>query len=158
MRVGVTMTLGLAAMGLAWASFPAVAQGTRTGPGGEQTTVAGHQVRVVKTGDLIHDVLVDNRPVIHDDESMVVLIQGSYEGGGHTYVLVAVASGGVNCPSRYQAIDLSAATPKVSQQFGNCSDLPKVAVGADGALRVSFLKYKASPAETDVFKDGRFSR
>lgn len=121
----------------------------------DQRTVRGHTVQVVKASATDHAVLVDGRPVIRDAESQFVTIQSIHEGGSHAYVLVGETSGGNACPSMYQAIDLSAA-PVVSPQFGNCSDLPRVSV-AGGALRVSFLQFRAARPATYVFRDGHLS-
>lgn len=122
----------------------------------EQRVVAGHTVQVAKVG-FSHQIVVDGRVLATDTEDDRVLIQGVHQGGGRVYVLVAEQSGGTACPSMYQAIDLSGALPAISPQIGNCSDIPRVSV-VDGALRVSVLAFRAAPARTFVFRDGRLSR
>ena len=103
-----------------------------------------------------HQVVVDGRVLANDTEDDRVLIQDAYKGSGRTYVLIAEQSGGNACPSLYQAIDLSGGAPIASPQFGNCSDVPRVGV-VGGALRVSVPAFRAAPAATYVFRDGRLS-
>lgn len=82
-----------------------------------------------------------------------VRIVGIYAGAGRTYVLVAVSSGAAVCPMTFSAIDMSAPQPKVSDEFGTCSDLPKTAV-KEGGLVVEFPLMDGSGTETVQYKDG----
>lgn len=126
-----------------------------TGSAQEQRVVAGHTVQVVMVGNG-HAIMVDGRVLVTDTEDDRVAIQGVYRGGGRTYVLFAELSGGTACPSLYQAVDLSGSVPLASSQIGNCSDLPRVSI-TGGALRLSVPQFRAAPAKTFVFKDGRMS-
>ena len=130
---------------------PAAATGTVP----NQRVIEGHTVRIMAQGNG-HQVVVDGRVLATDADDDRVLIQDVYRGGGMTYVLIAEQSGGNACPSLYQAIDLSRGTPVASPRFGNCSDVPKAAV-VGGALRVSVPAFRAAPAATYVFRDGRLS-
>ncbi len=116
-----------------------------------QRTVGRHTVQIVAAQGG-HQVVVDGRVVATDIQDDRVLIQGVHQGGGRTYVLIAEQSGGNACPSLYQAVDLSGGAPVVSPRFGNCSDVPKIAV-VGGALRVSVPVFRAAPAATYVFQD-----
>ena len=122
----------------------------------DQRVVRGRTVQVANVG-FAHQILVDGRVLATDEQDDRVVIQGVHEGGGRTYVLVEEQSGGNACPSLFQAVDLSGATPVISPQFGNCSDLPRVSV-ANGALRVSVPAFRAAPAATFVFRNGRLTR
>jgi len=119
----------------------------------EQKVVAGRTVQIVSTGRG-HAIVVDGRVLANDADDDRVIIQGVYQGGGRTYVLIEEQSGGTACPSLYQAVDLSASAAAVSPQIGNCSDLPRVSV-LGGALRVSVPAFRAAPAKAFTFKDGR---
>lgn len=130
---------------------PAAATGTVQ----DQRVIEGHTVRIMPQGNG-HQIVVDGRVLANDTEDDRVLIQDVYKGGGRTYVLIAEQSGGNACPSLYQAIDLSGGAPIASPQFGNCSDVPRVGV-VGGALRVSVPAFRAAPAATYVFRDGRLS-
>ena len=130
---------------------PAAATGTVQ----DQHVIEGHTVQIMAQGNG-HQVVVDDRVLANDTEDDRVLIQDVYRGGGRTYVLIAEQSGGNACPSFYQAVDLSGGTPVASPRFGNCSDVPRVGV-VGGALRVSVPAFRAAPAATYVFRDGRLS-
>lgn len=138
---------------------PVAAQGTAQ----DQRMIAGREVQILTTGNG-HAVLVDGHVVANDTEDDRVVIQGVYHGGGRTYVLVSEQSGGIACPSMYQAIDLSGSVPIASPQIGNCSDLPRVSV-VGGGLRVSLPAFRASlpganliPAKVYSFRDGQLTR
>jgi len=122
----------------------------------DQRAVGRHTVRVVAAQGG-QRIVVDGRVVATDVQNDRVLIQGVHQGGGRTYVLITEQSGGSACPSLYQAIDLSRDTPVVSPRFGNCSDVPKIAV-VGGALRVSVPAFRAAPAATYVFQDGHLNQ
>ena len=119
----------------------------------EQRVVAGRNVQVVATGTG-HAIVVDGRVLSSDADDDRVMIEGVYEGGGRTYVLFEEQSGGTACPSMYQAVDVSGSESVVSQQIGNCSDLPHVSV-IGGVLRISVPAFRAAAAKTFMFKDGR---
>ena len=122
----------------------------------DQRTVGGHAVQVLK-GQRGYQIVVDSRVIAEDNQDDHVVIRDVYRGGGRTYILIEEQSGGIACPSLYQAIDLTGAAPLISPQFGNCSDIPKVGV-IDGRLRVSVPKFRAAPATTYTFQDGRLTR
>lgn len=119
----------------------------------DQRAVGNYTVQIVAAQGG-HQVVVDGRVVATDVQDDRVLIQGVHQGGNRTYVLIAEQSGGNACASLYQAIDLSGDAPVVSSRFGNCSDVPKISVGG-GALQVSVPAFRAAPAATYVFRDGR---
>ena len=125
------------------------------GPVQEQRVVAGRTVQVVSAGGG-HAIVVDGRVLASDRDDNRVLIQGVYQGDGHTYVLIGEQSGGTACPSMFQVVDLSG-IPAVSPQIGNCSEVPRVSV-VGGALRVSVPAFRAAPAKTFTFKDGTLVR
>lgn len=122
----------------------------------DRRVVAGRTVEITASGGT-HQIVVDGQVLATDAEDDRVVIQGVHQGGGRTYVLVEEQSGGNACPSMYQAVDLSGAAPTISPQFGNCSDLPGVSVGS-GALRVSVPAFRAAPAASYAFRDGRLIR
>ena len=122
----------------------------------DQRVIAGHTVRITAVGNG-HQVVVDGRVLATDTEDDRVAIQDVYQGSGRTYVLIAEQSGGTACPSLYQAIDLSGPLPAISPQIGNCSDIPRVSV-VSGTLRVTAPAFRAAPAATFAFRDGRLSR
>ncbi len=126
------------------------------GNGREQRVVAGRTVKITAAGNG-HQILVDGRVIATDLDDDRVLIQGTYQGGGKTYVVVAEQSGGTACPSMYQALDLTDGTSVISPQFGNCSDVPRVSI-TNGELRVSVPAFRAAPAAMFVFGDGRLRR
>lgn len=134
---------------------PHVIPAATTGAVQDQRVIEGHTVQIMARGNG-HQVVVDGRVLANDTEDDRVLIQDAYKGSGRTYVLIAEQSGGNACPSLYQAIDLSGGAPIASPQFGNCSDVPRVGV-VGGALRVSVPAFRAAPAATYVFRDGRLS-
>ena len=121
----------------------------------DQRAVGQHTVQIVAAQDG-HRIVVDGRVVANDVQDDRVLIQGVHQGGDRIYVLIAEQSGGNACPSLYQAVDLSRDAPVASPRFGNCSDVPRVDV-VGGALRVSVPAFRAAPAATYVFRDGRLS-
>ena len=122
----------------------------------EQRVVAGRTVQVVSTGGG-HAIVVDGRVLANDADDDRVIIQGAYQGGGRSYVLIEEQSGGTACPSMFQVVDLSGSMPAVSAQIGNCSDLPRVSV-IGGALRMSVPAFRAAPARAFTFMDGRLGR
>ena len=122
----------------------------------DQRVVAGRTVQVVAAQGG-HQVLVDGRVLATDRDDDRVKLRSTHEGNGRTYVLIEEQSGGNDCPSMFQAIDLSGGAAMISPRFGNCSDVPQVSVGG-GALRVSVPAFHAAPATTFVFRDGRLSR
>ncbi len=122
----------------------------------DQRVAAGHTVQVIAAAGG-HQVVVDGQVLATDTEDDRVLIEGVHQGGGRTYVLVAEQSGGNACPALYQAVDLSGAVPAISPRIGNCSDIPRVSV-VGGALRVAVPAFRAAPAATYVFRDGRLGR
>lgn len=126
-----------------------------TGAVQEQRIVAGRTVQIVRAGGG-HQIVVDGRVIISDNEDDRVLIHGVYQGSGRVYVLIAEQSGGTACPSMYQALDLSASAVAASPQFGICSDIPRVSLNG-GTLRVSIPAFRAAPAATVVFRDGRLT-
>lgn len=126
-----------------------------SGPVQEQRVVAGRTVQVVST-EGGHAIVVDGRVLANDADDDRVIIQGVYQGGGRTYVLIAEQSGGTACPSMFQVVDLSS-VPVVSPQIGNCSDLPRISV-VGGALRVAVPAFRAAPGRTYTFKDGNLGR
>ena len=100
--------------------------------------------------------MVDGRVLANDVDDDRVVIQSVHQGSGRTYALIGEQSGGNACPSMYQAVDLSG-TPVISPQLGNCSDLPRISV-VGGALRVFVPAFRAAPAATYTFRDGRLGR
>ena len=121
----------------------------------DQRTVGPHTMQIMAAQGG-HQVVVDGRVVATDVQDDRVLIQGVHQGGGRTYVLIAEQSG-TACPSLYQVVDLSGSAPVASPRFGNCSDVPRVDV-VGGALRVSVPAFRAAPAATYTFHDGRLTR
>jgi len=121
----------------------------------DQRVAAGHAVQIVAAAGG-HQVVVDGRVLATDTEDDRVVIEGVYQGGGQTYVLIGEQSGGNACPSLYQAIDLSGAVPAISHQIGTCSDIPRVSV-IGGVLRVAVPAFRAAPAQTFMFHDGHLS-
>lgn len=124
-----------------------------TGPIQNQRVVHGHTVQVASSGSGFQ-IVVDGRVLATDNQDDRVVIRSVHEGGGRAYVLVEEQSGGTACPSMFQAVDLSAATPAVSPQFGNCSDLPRVSV-VNGTLRLAVPAFRAASAKVYLFKGGR---
>lgn len=122
----------------------------------DQRVVAGRTVQVVAAQGS-HQVLVDGRVLATDRDDDRVVIRSTHEGNGRTYVLIEEQSGGNACPSMFQAVDLSGGALMISPRFGNCSDVPQVSV-SNGALRVSVPAFRAAPAATFVFRNGRLSR
>ena len=122
----------------------------------EQKVVSGRTVQIVSTGNG-HAIVVDGHVLASDADDDRVIIQGVYQGGGRTYVLIGEQSGGTACPSMYQAVDLSGSVPAVSPQIGNCSDLPRVSV-VGGALRLTLPAFRAAPARAFTLKDGRLGQ
>ena len=156
--VASTLTLGQV-LGVAPrpAAYSRVQYATPTAAGAERDrrVVAGRTVEVVAAGTA-HRIVVDGQVLTTDADDRVA-IQGVYQGGGRTYVLLEEQSGGNACPSMYQAVDLSVGTPTISPQFGNCSDLPQASVG-NGALRIVIPAFRAVPAASYVFRAGRLTR
>lgn len=118
-------------------------------------TVNGRTVSVARA-DGRFQVTVDGRTVIDDKDDQGVTIQGTYEGGGRAYALIAEASGGNACAAQFQAIDLSGQKPLVSPVFGTCSDLPDASV-ADGALRVSMKRTDGLASDVFVYSGGKLT-
>ena len=122
----------------------------------DQRVVHGHRVAIVPVSGG-HQIVVDGRVLATDTEDDRVMVKGVYEGGGRAYVLVEEQSGGIACPSRFQAVDVSGAVPSISPQFGNCSDAPRASV-VDGALVVAVPAFRAAPATRVSFKGGRLTK
>ena len=111
----------------------------------DQRIVHGHTVAIVPISGG-HQIVVDGRVLATDTQDDRVMVKGVYEGGGRAYVLIEEQSGGIACPSLYQAVDLNGSAPSISPQIGNCSDLPQVSVSG-GALRLSVPRFRAAPAK-----------
>lgn len=121
----------------------------------DQRVIAGRTVQVVAAQGG-HRVLIDARAVAIDRDDDRVVIRSTHEGSGRIYVLIEEQSGGNACPSMFQAIDLSGGAVMISPRFGNCSDVPQVSISG-GALRVSVPAFRAGPAATFMFRNGRLS-
>lgn len=147
--------LGVAPRPAAYSRGP-YATPTAAGAERDRRMVAGRTVEVVAAGTA-HRIVVDGQVLATDADDDRVAIQGVYQGGGRTYVLLEEQSGGNACPSMYQAIDLGGGAPTISPQFGNCSDLPRASVG-NGALRISVPAFRAAPAVSYAFRAGRLTR
>ena len=76
-------------------------------------------------------ILVSGVPVLQDKSDLVVSIGKDVRNASARYLVLVEDSGGTACPAMLQVVDLSGATPKISEQFGTCSDIP--AVSLDGA-------------------------
>jgi len=84
-------------------------------------------------------------------------IKSIHEGDGRTYVLVSIGGGlGRLCPTLWLAIEMTEAKPRVSKDFGTCSDALDVSV-SDGALRVVMDEPDGRSRSTYSFKDGRLT-
>lgn len=56
---------------------------------------------------------------------------------GHDIVLVFLSSGGTACPGLYRLVDTGARPPRVTEEFGTCSDIPTIRWQGD-AVFLSF--------------------
>jgi hypothetical protein len=71
---------------------------------------------------------------------------GLYPKGAPRYALVGLSTGALVCGAKYTVVDLSREEPaRVSRDFGNCSDAPRVAYRR-GTLTVAF---PAGPKKRD---------
>ncbi|HEU4556925.1 MAG TPA: hypothetical protein VFS20_03710 [Longimicrobium sp.] len=108
--------------------------------------------------------------VFRDSVSLTVMLHTLTSWSGRRVALLELASGGTGCPSMYRIVEFSEERrPRVSAEFGNCSDLPVVLL--DGTrFRVRFpgfyTNYQARqpgfrppPAATwEYLGDGRVRR
>lgn len=114
----------------------------------------GKVVRAVANPDGTHKVTVGDGQVFSDEGSLRVDVSGPYVGGGKTYVAIQLASGGSACPATYRVIDLSGPFPRLTDEFGTCSDIPEFKVGKDGALKVAMPKFDGKGKEAFTVADG----
>lgn len=76
--------------------------------------------------------------VFRDSASLTVMLHTLTGWSGRRVALLELASGGTGCPSMYRVVEFSEERrPRVSAEFGNCSDVPVVLL--DGTrFRVRF--------------------
>lgn len=61
-------------------------------------------------------------------------IRGKFGGQTKTLFLVFLGTDALVCIGKFVIVDLSGNSPKVTQEFGNCSDAPKIAYTKDSLI------------------------
>lgn len=83
-------------------------------------------------------VQLGDRLVARFDDYFAVSISNSRSTPDAQFVLIELTTGGNACPSTYRALEIkSNGEATLSDEFGNCSDLPSTSL-RDGALQVRF--------------------
>ena len=94
-------------------------------------------------------------------------VYGTYPRAAPRYALVRLTVGALTCGSKFTVVDLSReGKPRASEDFGNCSDVPRAAYRA-GALTVTFPAgprrrdpgaYYVGPRQVWTYRAGRLRR
>lgn len=97
------------------------------------STASAQQSRVSILGEgSAKRILVDGQPLTEDKMSMTVSVEREWTSGPAAgLVLLGHYSGGTMCPATHSIVDLNGPVPRISDQFGTCSDLPDEYVGTD---------------------------
>lgn len=96
---------------------------------------------------------IDGKEVLRDEMSYTIDLQQTLAPG---IGLLAFSSGGTACPALYRIIDLSGVQPILTEEFGNCSDIPNVTLGNRGVQLV--FPGGENPDETYVYAGGKVTQ
>jgi hypothetical protein len=113
----------------------------------------GHVVEIMKHQDDDYSVLVDGKKVFASNNDMPDL---SIKGVWGNFVVIEGDSGGTACPAIYRAIDLSRSPPAVSDEMGNCSDIPRTSLTGN-TLSMTFPQ-QSGPDMIVTFSNGKTSQ
>ncbi len=87
-------------------------------------------------------------PKIEGDFSLTIKENFTYKDG--TAILLMNSSGGTACPALYRLIMLYPSYIKQTPEFGNCSDLPKVAIEGS-KLKLTFPMFKSAQKSIYIY-------
>ena len=94
-------------------------------------------------------------------------VYGVYPKEYPIYILISLTEGGSVCATKFTLVDGSSSSkPKVTKDFGNCSDAPKVAYRADsltitfpaGSRKPNPAVYYVGPRQVWLYRDGKLRR
>ncbi len=97
----------------------------------------------------VNDILVPK-----DLPAVAPSIVQKWDLGDHEVYLLSDSTGGAGCPATYFFLNVQNGSASTSENFGNCSDLPKTAV-KQGEIIITFGKFGTAPENTIRFTDGK---
>ncbi|HVO33523.1 MAG TPA: hypothetical protein VMU17_06380 [Elusimicrobiota bacterium] len=119
-----------------------------------QITTAKGELAIVQAGLDGYQLVLDGR-VLRELEGYGVRVATSLPAGRPAeYVLIVVDTGGGSCPERFRILDLRAAKPYLSPEFGGCSEYPSIASkGAE--IEIDFPAFEQEAPATWLYDEPR---
>jgi len=102
-----------------------------------------------------HAVVFGGKTVYQNDDCYSLAIEKVFSIGTDKVGLIGVSSGGTACPKTYVFITVKGSgAPLVSKEFGNCSDIPKIAAKGDKIT----LSFPGNPPEMWTYQAGNLRK
>lgn len=98
-------------------------------------TVAGELIAVAKTNAPVATQIKLNGRLVFDANDAAVKVEKSFTIEGRTVALLSISDGGTACPAVFRFLSIGADGRIItSDEFGTCSDLPKVTAGQSSVM------------------------
>lgn len=137
------------------------ASATPASPGGPIGQILESRTGRLGTVSVRYDVktvqgylYVNDIPLPKDLLAVAPSISQEWDLGAHEVYLLSDDTGGAGCPATYFLLNVQKEVASVSENFGNCSDVPEM-TAKDGEIVIHFGTFGTAPESTIRFADGK---